>query len=61
MRYFLSTHMGLALELTKSQAKKAFDFGLEHYGYERRKGDDFIIYGFFDVDRWIYDIKIVTA
>lgn len=58
MSYFLVTNIGLTLKLTKNQALKAISFGKNIYGSERRSGDGFVVWGFYDPDRWVYDIRI---
>ena len=59
MKYILLTPCGLCLELTKKQAKRAFEFGIDKYGYDQLETDCGIWYRFCDVDRWLYDIKVI--
>lgn len=60
MKYILLTPCGLCLELDEKQAKRAFTFGLDKYGYDQLETDCGIVYRFYDVDRWLYDIKLLT-
>ena len=58
MKYILLAPCGLCLELTRQQAKRAYDF-LSKYEYDKIETYCGIVYRFYDGDRWLYDIKLL--